>query len=74
MVNAQEWLDREYPKDQRKEINELDIREKGLEGSLDLSDFVNLEYSDFTRNFITVLNANGLSKLKIIICLNNKIV
>jgi len=44
MVKAQEYLDINYPnKTQRKNITNLNIQEKILEGSLDLADFVNLE-------------------------------
>jgi len=44
MVNAQEYLNKNYPtKEERKNIKELKINKKNLEGNLDLSDFVNLE-------------------------------
>ncbi len=43
MVNAQEWLDRNYPKENRNEVREVYILEFNLEGELDLSDFKNLE-------------------------------
>jgi len=39
MVNAQQWLDREYPKEKRSEIREVYLNELGLEGELDLGDF-----------------------------------
>ncbi|KLL04388.1 MAG: hypothetical protein MRERV_24c009 [Mycoplasmataceae bacterium RV_VA103A] len=50
MVNAQEWLDKNYPKSQRKDIKSLDLRNKGLEKILDLRDFTNLESLDCTGN------------------------
>jgi hypothetical protein len=36
---AQEYLDRNYPSKERKNIQELDLRGKELEGDLDLGDF-----------------------------------
>lgn len=45
MANTQEWLMKNYPKDQRKNITELNIsyRYLEIESKLDLSEFVNLE-------------------------------
>jgi len=63
LANAQEWLDNHYPKIKRNKIKGLHIREKGLEGSLDLSDFTNLEMLDCSHNKITSLNLTGLEKL-----------
>ncbi len=31
MINAQEWFDRNYPLEQRKDITELHIKNKNLE-------------------------------------------
>jgi len=42
-IQAQDWLDTLYPKEQRKERKKLWIDEKNLIGSLDLSDFTELE-------------------------------
>src|SRR3954471_16823974 len=42
MVNAQEYLNENYPKEERGGITRLAISKKGLEGDLDLRDFVNL--------------------------------
>ncbi|CAG8597011.1 27847_t:CDS:2 [Gigaspora margarita] len=42
-IPAQEYLDKEYPKEKREEIKELRMDNKGLEGNLDLPDFTNLE-------------------------------
>lgn len=39
MVNAQEWLDRKYPKEERSKVWKIEFNEPGLEGELDLSDF-----------------------------------
>src|SRR5437764_6921848 len=44
--NAQEYIDQNYPKLKRDQITELDIRNKSLEGHLDLNDFVNLRKLD----------------------------
>ena len=44
LVNTnQQWLEANYPKDQRKDLKELNIADKNLEGELDLSDFTSLE-------------------------------
>jgi len=43
MTEAQRWLDQNYPRDGRKMIALLDIREKDLKGSLKLDGFVNLK-------------------------------
>jgi hypothetical protein len=42
-VPAQEWLDTNYPKTGRAGVSELDLRQKGLRGSLDLNLFTALE-------------------------------
>ncbi|RHZ35521.1 hypothetical protein [endosymbiont GvMRE of Glomus versiforme] len=55
MIKAQEWLDKNYPKNQRGDIKKLDISKKNLEGTLDLSDFVNLEELDCSNNFFTCI-------------------
>jgi tRNA A-37 threonylcarbamoyl transferase component Bud32 len=65
MVNAQEYLDKNYPKDQRKIITELDISNKNLEGVLDLSDFVNLEELHCGNNQLTNLILTSLKIRKI---------
>ena len=41
MVNAQEWLDREYPKEIRSRVYQIYLNEPSLEGKLDLKDFTN---------------------------------
>jgi hypothetical protein len=40
MVNAQEWLDKKYPKEKRREIEKVYLSEPTLTGELDLSDFI----------------------------------
>ena len=48
MVNAREWLDKNYPKKERNEVKKLDIsnRRHELTGSLNLEGFDNLEELD----------------------------
>jgi len=41
MVNAQQWLDANYPKESREKITAIYLNEANLEGELDLSDFTN---------------------------------
>ncbi|KLL03576.1 MAG: serine/threonine protein kinase [Mycoplasmataceae bacterium RV_VA103A] len=43
MVKAQEWLDKNYPKEQREFLEELKIADNNLEGELDLRDFPKLK-------------------------------
>jgi hypothetical protein len=50
MVNAQEYLNKNYPQENRKDIKELDFHNLNLEGDLDLKDFVNLENVDVSNN------------------------
>lgn len=64
MVNAQEYLDQYYPKEERKGITELDISKKNLEGHLDLSDFVNLEELDCSENELTSINLSNNKKME----------
>ncbi|MCE8159264.1 MAG: protein kinase [Candidatus Moeniiplasma glomeromycotorum] len=65
---AQIWLDFNYSKDERKNIKELDIGHKRLEGSLDLSDFVNLTELKCFNNQLTSLKINNCLKLKKLNC------
>ena len=71
MVNTQTWLDLNYPQSQRKLIRELYIRDKNLEGELDLKEFVNLERIDCSFNQLTTLKLTNLKKLKRIDCNDN---
>jgi len=71
MVNAQEWLDKEYPKNERRETSSLYITSNELTGSLDLSDFVNLEVLACVDNQLVSLNVNNCSRLKKINCSEN---
>jgi serine/threonine protein kinase len=58
----------------RAEITRLDIREKGLEGNCDLSDFKNCEKLDCSNNYLTNLEVNNCGKLKEINCKNNQLI
>jgi len=49
-------LNNNYPLTKRKIIKKLDLRNKNLEGELDLSDFANLEELDCSNNSLTSLN------------------
>ena len=73
MITAQEYLNKKYPtKEKRERVTVLIIDKKGLEGHLDLSDFVNLEELDCCISLLTSLDLSKNYKLKIIIiCLNN---
>lgn len=65
---AQKWIDFFYPRAKRKEIEELDISEKNLTGTLDLTDFHNLEELYCHGNNLTKIDFsnNSPSKLKIL--------
>ncbi|CAG8561875.1 18483_t:CDS:2 [Racocetra persica] len=62
------WLDKNYPKEKRKETKELSAGFKRLRGELDLSGFENLEALDCHDNELTGLNlskCNNLQSLKV---------
>jgi len=65
---AQKWLDSHYPKKKKSEVVELNIFNKNLEGPLDLSDFVNLEELNCSRNKITSLDIRKCSNLVFLSC------
>lgn len=74
MVKAQEWLDKNYPdKERRKTIVYLGIHSRNLEGSLDLSDFVNLEELHCLFNQLTFLNISNCPRLTVLMCYNNQL-
>ncbi|KLL04733.1 MAG: hypothetical protein MRERV_13c031 [Mycoplasmataceae bacterium RV_VA103A] len=56
----------------RTQITKLDISYKGLEGDLDLSDFINLEKLDCSGNCLTNLNINNCKWLEEINCYDNQ--
>ena len=67
MVKAQEWLDQNYPtKEGREKVAVLKITGEGLQGHLDLRDFVNLTiFSADNLEEITITNAPKLTDLYI---------
>jgi len=73
MVNAQEWLDENYPKEKRNEITNLDIHNQGLGGHLDLRDFVNIEYLDCSKNQLTSMDLSNCKNLQSISCYDNQL-
>lgn len=73
MVKVQEWLDKNYPKEDRNNITELKIRRKNLEGHLDLQDFLNLEFLDCSQNQLTSLDLNKNVKLEVVNIYDNRI-
>ena len=64
MVKSQELLDKEYPKNERGEITELKLFNKGLETPLYLSDFVNLQELNLGFNPLLTGPLNFLEKLE----------
>jgi hypothetical protein len=66
MVNAQEWLDKEYPKKERSKITKLDINSKRLQGYLNLNDFVNLKELNCYKNKLEFLDISNCSELVLI--------
>jgi hypothetical protein len=70
---TQEYLDAIYPKNQRNTIKELNLENKNLTGSLDLSDFVNLEELYCEKNKLTSLNLSSCADLKEIHCQDNNL-
>lgn len=69
--NAQQWLDKNYPREIRKNIVFLFINDKNLKGYLDLKDFPNLEKVDCSDNKLTGLDLSNCSKLTHLYCDNN---
>jgi len=85
MVDAQEWLDIEYPIDyklleefskenkvkKRSEVKLLDISQKNLKGVLKLVGFDNLVELDCSNNQLTELDISDSPKLKVLVCNDN---
>ena|SRR5689334_4960663 len=63
MVNAQEYLNNNYPKEIRKNLKSLEVSGKDLEGNLNLEDFINLERLDCYGNRITSLDLTNNKNL-----------
>lgn len=62
--NAQEWIEKTYPKLIQKNLKKLDISNQNLEGSLDLNYFAKLEELNCSNNSLTALVLFGCPKLK----------
>ena|SRR5437764_12320394 len=71
MVNAQEWLDREYPKEERSEVEKLSINEKELKGNLVLKEFTKLTKLDLSNNYLTGISFPNNSNLTYLDITNN---
>lgn len=74
LVNAQEWLDHNYPQDQRKEIIKLDVSFKNLTGSLKLVGFNNLIEFNCFENQLTLLDLGDCFSLTELCCSNNRFI
>src|SRR2546430_14572329 len=79
-ISVQEWLDSKYPKEKkilerkREDIIGLDISKKGLEGSLKLEDFPNLNKFKCNNNQLTNLEIINCPELEVIYCRNNQLI
>jgi Leucine-rich repeat (LRR) protein len=73
MVNIREYLDQNYPKDQRKDETKLDITNKDFEGYLNLDGFVNLKKLNCSGNHFTELDVSSCTKLEKLDCSNNRL-
>jgi len=67
------WLDKNYTKDKRNDIKQVNIYSKGLKGELDLGDFVNLEELNCYNNELTSIDISKNIKLKKLNCSDNKL-
>ncbi|MCE8162851.1 MAG: protein kinase [Candidatus Moeniiplasma glomeromycotorum] len=70
---AQNYLDCFYPLKERKMKKKIEIKNKNLEGDLDLSDFVNLEYLNCSDNQLTALNLGNCLNLENLQLTNNQL-
>ena len=70
---AQSWLDKNYPREERNLISYLNIKQKDLIGSLDLSDFTNLESIFCSHNKLTSLKINNSISLRLLDCSDNQL-
>ncbi|KLL04213.1 MAG: hypothetical protein MRECE_2c113 [Mycoplasmataceae bacterium CE_OT135] len=74
MVNAQEWLDKNYPQERRRNIIELNIANKNLEGSLVIRDWPNLKAIVCSNNKqLTNLTLINLPELDQVGCILNRL-
>ncbi|RIB04212.1 hypothetical protein C2G38_700830 [Gigaspora rosea] len=75
MAKAQAIVDKEYPKETRKNIKKLDLSNKNLEGFLKLEGFSNLEVLNCSNNLLTDIDFADLNPetIKEIDLKNNKL-
>lgn len=71
MVNAQEWLNKEYSLEKRTEITDLNINSKDLEGELKLTGFFKLKKLDCAWNKLIDLDLSNCHELTWIECQGN---
>jgi len=74
-LKAQEYLNKRYPKNERQNVVELNLKSSQvrLAGKLDLSDFVKLERLNCSQNSITDLDLSGSAKLIELDCSDNQL-
>lgn len=70
---AQNYLDIYYPLQTRKELTQLDISNKKLEGELNLSDFINLKNLNCQGNQLISLDVSNCQELTTLDCSNNQL-
>lgn len=73
MVNAQNWLNQNYPPSERSSIKKMDISNQDLVGPLKLEGFSNLENFDCSHNHLISLNLKDNNNLKEINCSHNNL-
>jgi Leucine-rich repeat (LRR) protein len=74
MPKAQEWLDKRYPKEERRWIVGLNLSSsRTLTGSLDLTDFGQLRSLDCHRNQLTYLDLSKNIQLEVLNCSENQL-
>ncbi|CAG8566644.1 23718_t:CDS:2, partial [Racocetra persica] len=75
LIPVQEYLNKEYPtRQEREQVKALDVSDKNLEGSLDLSDFVSLKELNCQCNKLTSLNLTNCLQLEKVECSYNKLI
>ncbi|CAG8768435.1 6923_t:CDS:2 [Cetraspora pellucida] len=73
MVDAQKWLDENYPKWKRESITKIIAEGKNLVGNLDLGDFTNLELIQVRSNKLTSIDLSKNLKLDYLQLFDNPI-
>ncbi|WP_172575367.1 leucine-rich repeat domain-containing protein [endosymbiont GvMRE of Glomus versiforme] len=69
---AWEWLDKNYPEDERGKIEYLNISNQNLEGKLRLEGFINLRKLDCSNNKLIDLDSSNCPNLIELKCGNNE--